>query len=167
MGQVHSHLSEEERQIIQIEIDNGTSIRRIAGLIGRHASTVSREIVLLQCLLGGFGSVFPQHPIEHIHTPTPSWTGSYTTPPSWKPANTTCANTRPSGSRPPKKKNRNGTGSVQRQARRCRPTITPVPFRNNTRYSNLQIISHCLVNQPAMPRFDGIAYFLGFKTSCK
>ena len=101
MGQVHSHLSEEERQIIQIEIDNGTSIRRIAGLIGRHASTVSREIVLLQCLLGGFGSVFPQHPIEHIHTPTPSWTGSYTTPPSWKPANTTCANTRPSGSRPP------------------------------------------------------------------
>nr|WP_310590964.1 helix-turn-helix domain-containing protein [Bifidobacterium longum] len=82
LGQVHSHLSEEERQIIQIEIDNGTSIRRIAGLIGRHASTVSREIVLLQCLLGGFGSVFPQHPIEHIHTPTPSWTGSYTTPPS-------------------------------------------------------------------------------------
>lgn len=60
---------------------------------------------------------------------------------------------------PPKKKNRNGTGSVQRQARRCRPTITPVPFRNNTRYSNLQIISHCLVNQPAMPRFDGIAFF--------
>ena len=58
MGQVHSHLSEEERQIIQIEIDNGTSIGRIAGLIGRHASTVSREIVLLQCLLGGFGSVF-------------------------------------------------------------------------------------------------------------
>lgn len=100
--------------------------------------------VLLQCLLGGFGSVFPQHPIEHIHTPTPSWTGSYTTPPSWKPANTTCANTRPSGSRPPqKKKNRNGTGSVQRQARRCRPTITPVPFRNNTRYSNLQIITVC------------------------
>ena len=52
MGEVYSHLSEEERQIIQIEIDNGTSIRRIAGLIGRHASTVSREIVLLQCLLG-------------------------------------------------------------------------------------------------------------------
>lgn len=56
-----------------------------------------------------------------------------------------------------------GTGSVQRQARRCRPTITPVPFRNNTRYSNLQIISHCLVNQPAMPRFDGIAYFFGIQ----
>ena len=44
LGQVYSHLSEEERQIIQIEIGNGTSIRRIAGLIGRHASTVSYEI---------------------------------------------------------------------------------------------------------------------------
>ncbi|WP_155272912.1 helix-turn-helix domain-containing protein, partial [Bifidobacterium longum] len=44
MGQVYSHLSEEERQIIRIEIGNGTSIRRIAGLIGRRASTVSRGI---------------------------------------------------------------------------------------------------------------------------
>ena len=44
MGQVYSRLSEEERQVIQIEIGNGTSIRRIAGLIGRHASTVSREV---------------------------------------------------------------------------------------------------------------------------
>ena len=66
MGQVHSRLSEEERQIIQIEIDNGTSIRRIAGLIGRHASTVSREIVLLQCLLGGFGSVFPLYFVKSV-----------------------------------------------------------------------------------------------------
>lgn len=44
MGPVYSHLSEEERQVIKIEIGNGTSIRRIAGLIGRHASTVSREV---------------------------------------------------------------------------------------------------------------------------
>ena len=44
LGQVYSHLSEEERRIIRIEIGNGTSIRRIAGLIGRHASTVSRGI---------------------------------------------------------------------------------------------------------------------------
>ena len=44
MGQVYSHLSEEERRIIRIEIGNGTSIRRIAGLIGRRASTVSRGI---------------------------------------------------------------------------------------------------------------------------
>ncbi|WP_327785686.1 helix-turn-helix domain-containing protein [Bifidobacterium longum] len=41
---MHSHLSEEERRIIRIEIGNGTSIRRIAGLIGRRASTVSRGI---------------------------------------------------------------------------------------------------------------------------
>ena len=44
MGHVYSHLSEEERQVIRIEIGNGTGIRRIAGLIGRHASTVSREV---------------------------------------------------------------------------------------------------------------------------
>lgn len=46
MGQVHSHLSEEERQIIQIEIGNGTSIRRIADLIGRHASIVCVQLVV-------------------------------------------------------------------------------------------------------------------------
>ena len=39
-----SHLSEEERQVIQIEIGNGTSIRRIGLMLGRNASTVSREI---------------------------------------------------------------------------------------------------------------------------
>ena len=44
LGQGYSHLSEEERRIIRIEIGNGTSIRRIAGLIGRRASTVSRGI---------------------------------------------------------------------------------------------------------------------------
>ena len=44
MGQVYSHLSEEERQVIQTEISNGTSIRRIAAMTGRNASTISREI---------------------------------------------------------------------------------------------------------------------------
>ena len=44
MGEVYSHLSEEERQVIQIEIGNGTSIRRIGLMPGRNASTVSREI---------------------------------------------------------------------------------------------------------------------------
>ena len=44
MGEVYSHLSEEERQVIQIEIGNGTSIRRIGLMLGRNASTVSREI---------------------------------------------------------------------------------------------------------------------------
>lgn len=44
MGEVYSHLSEGERQVIQIEIGNGTSIRRIGLMPGRNASTVSREI---------------------------------------------------------------------------------------------------------------------------
>ena len=44
MGEACSHLSEEERQIIQIEIGNGTSIRRIGLMLGRNASTVGREI---------------------------------------------------------------------------------------------------------------------------
>ena len=44
MGKAYSHLSEEERQVIQIEIGNGTSIRRIGLMLGRNASTVSREI---------------------------------------------------------------------------------------------------------------------------
>ena len=44
MGQVYSHLSEEERQVVRIEMGNGASVRRIAMMPGRHASTVSREI---------------------------------------------------------------------------------------------------------------------------
>ena len=41
---MYSHLSEEERQVIRIEMGNGASVRRIAMMLGRHASTVSREI---------------------------------------------------------------------------------------------------------------------------
>ena len=44
MGEACSRLSEEERQVIQIEIGNGTSIRRIGLMLGRNASTVGREI---------------------------------------------------------------------------------------------------------------------------
>ena len=44
MGEVYSHLSEEERQVIRIEIGNGTSIRRIGLMLGRNASPVGREI---------------------------------------------------------------------------------------------------------------------------
>ena len=36
MGEVYSHLSEEERQVIQIEVGNGTSVRKIARLLGRY-----------------------------------------------------------------------------------------------------------------------------------
>ena len=44
MGQVYSHLSEDERLIIQGGLSQGWSVRKIAGEIGRSASTVSREI---------------------------------------------------------------------------------------------------------------------------
>ena len=44
MGKVYSHLSEEERQVIQIEVGNGTSVRKIARLLGRGPSGISREI---------------------------------------------------------------------------------------------------------------------------
>ena len=46
MGEVCSHLSEEERQVIQIEIGNGTSIRRIGLMPGRNASTVCVQLVV-------------------------------------------------------------------------------------------------------------------------
>ena len=43
MGKVYSHLSEEERQVIQIEIGNGAGIRGIGLMPGRNASTAGRE----------------------------------------------------------------------------------------------------------------------------
>ena len=91
MGEVYSHLSEEERQVIQIKIGNGTSIRAIGAMLGRNASSISREIkrntwfpsnervvpalpaetpeggpvggqvVLLQFFLSNFCTIFPQH----------------------------------------------------------------------------------------------------------
>ena len=64
------YLSQEERIQIADRLRLGDSIRAIARLLGRDPGTVSREVernrnpesggVLLQCLLGGFGSVFPQ-----------------------------------------------------------------------------------------------------------
>ena len=44
MGKACSHLSEEERQVIQIEAGNGTSVRKMAYLPGRSPSSISREI---------------------------------------------------------------------------------------------------------------------------
>ena len=44
MGEVYSHLSEEERQVIQIEAGNGASIRGIGAMPGRSPSSISREI---------------------------------------------------------------------------------------------------------------------------
>ena len=40
MGEVYSHLSEKERQVIRIEIGNGTSIRGIGALLGRNVFLV-------------------------------------------------------------------------------------------------------------------------------
>ena len=44
MGQVYSRLSEEGRQVVRIEMGNGASVRRMAMVPGRHASTAGREI---------------------------------------------------------------------------------------------------------------------------
>ncbi|RXR07303.1 IS30 family transposase [Pseudoxanthomonas composti] len=44
MGKYYSHLSSEERAVLQIEISNGASIRSIARRLSRSACTVSREL---------------------------------------------------------------------------------------------------------------------------
>ena len=44
MGKAYSHLPEEERQVIQIEIGNGTGVRKMARLPGRSPSGIGREI---------------------------------------------------------------------------------------------------------------------------
>ena len=44
MGEVYSHLSEEERRVIRIEIGNGTIICGIVLMLGRNASTVFRQV---------------------------------------------------------------------------------------------------------------------------
>ncbi len=45
MGAVYSHLSDEERQIIQIEIGNGTGIRAIGAMLVRSTSTIVSELM--------------------------------------------------------------------------------------------------------------------------
>ncbi|XUP35106.1 IS30 family transposase (plasmid) [Xanthomonas axonopodis pv. vasculorum] len=44
MGKQYSHLSSEERAVLQIEISNGASMRSIARRLGRSASTMCREL---------------------------------------------------------------------------------------------------------------------------
>lgn len=75
MGQVYSRLSEEERQVIQIEIGNGTTIRRIAGLIGRHASTVSREVKRNTWFPSNENESYRPYRPERLKTGP--WTGRY------------------------------------------------------------------------------------------
>ena len=56
MGQQYSHLSSEERILIEkLHCEQHPGIRRTAERIVRDKSTV----VLLQCLFDRFGSVFP------------------------------------------------------------------------------------------------------------
>lgn len=44
MGQKYTHLSAEERAMIEIEIGNGASLRSVARRLGRNVSSVSREL---------------------------------------------------------------------------------------------------------------------------
>ncbi len=44
MGQKYTHLSAAERAMIEIEVGNGSSLRSVARRLGRHASSVSREL---------------------------------------------------------------------------------------------------------------------------
>ena len=75
MGQVYSRLSEEERQVIQMEIGNGTSMRRIAGLIGMHASTVSREVKRNTWLPSNESESYRPYRPKRLRTGP--WTGRY------------------------------------------------------------------------------------------
>ena len=75
MGEVYSHLSEEERQVIQIEIGNGTGVRAMARMPGGNASTISREIKR--------NTWFPSNESESYRPYRPArlktgpWTGRY------------------------------------------------------------------------------------------
>ena len=75
MGQVYSHISEEERQVIQIEVGNGTPIRAMAAMPGRSPSSVSREIKR--------NTWFPSNqnesyrPYRPARLKTGPWTGGY------------------------------------------------------------------------------------------
>ena len=69
MGQQYSHLSSEERILIEkLHCEQHLSIRRTAERIGRDKSTVSRELrrglwfasVLFQFFLSNFCTIFPQ-----------------------------------------------------------------------------------------------------------
>lgn len=72
---MYSRLSEEERQVIQMEIGNGTSMRRIAGLIGMHASTVSREVKRNTWLPSNESESY--RPYRPKRLKTGPWTGRY------------------------------------------------------------------------------------------
>lgn len=75
MGAVYSPLSEEERQVIRIEIGNGTGIRAVGAMLGRSASTIGRQIRRNAWLpSNGNGSYRPYRPKR---LKTGPWTGRY------------------------------------------------------------------------------------------
>ena len=75
MGKVYSHLSEEERQVIQIEIGNGTSVRKIARLLGRSPSGISREIRRNTWFPSNESESYRPHRPKRLKTGP--WTGRY------------------------------------------------------------------------------------------
>jgi IS30 family transposase len=44
MGKSYCHMNAEERAVLQVELDRGTSLRAIARRLGRSAGTLSREV---------------------------------------------------------------------------------------------------------------------------
>ena len=75
MGEVYSHLSEEERQVIQIEVGNGASIRRIGAMLGRSPSSISREIKRNTWLPSNENESY--RPYRPKRLKTGPWTGRY------------------------------------------------------------------------------------------
>ena len=75
MGKACSHLSEEERQVIQIEVGNGTSVRKMARLLGRGPSGISREIRRNTWFPSNESESYRPHRPKRLKTGP--WTGRY------------------------------------------------------------------------------------------
>ena len=75
MGEVYSHLSEEERQVIQIEVGNGTSVRKMTRLLGRGPSGISREIRRNTWFPSNESKSYRPHRPKRLKTGP--WTGRY------------------------------------------------------------------------------------------
>jgi IS30 family transposase len=72
---VYSHIGEEERQVIQIEVGNGTPVRRIAAMLSRSASSISREIKRNTWFASNQNESY--RPYRPRRLKTGAWTGRY------------------------------------------------------------------------------------------
>jgi IS30 family transposase len=72
---VYSHIGEEERQVIQIEVGNGTPVRRIARMLSRSASSISREIKRNTWFASNQNESY--RPYRPKRLKTGPWTGRY------------------------------------------------------------------------------------------